>query len=61
MSVTRRRRTCSGSDGVDQDELELGECRWAGADYPQFSRLVGDVLREVPADREPQPKYKFYI
>lgn len=27
----------------------------------RFSRLVGDVLREVPADREPQPKYKFYM
>jgi hypothetical protein len=27
----------------------------------RFSRLVGDVLGEVPADREPQPKYKFYM
>jgi hypothetical protein len=27
----------------------------------RFSRLVGDVLREVPADREPEPKYKFYM
>ncbi len=27
----------------------------------RFSRLVGDVLREVPADRDPQPKYKFYM
>jgi hypothetical protein len=27
----------------------------------RFSRLVGDVLREVPPDREPQPKYKFYM
>ncbi len=27
----------------------------------RFSRLVGDVLREVPADREPQPKYKYYM
>jgi hypothetical protein len=27
----------------------------------RFSRLVGDVLREVPDDREPQPKYKFYM
>jgi hypothetical protein len=25
----------------------------------RFSRLVGDVLREVPDNREPQPKYKF--
>lgn len=27
----------------------------------RFCRLVGDVLREVPADREPEPKYKFYL
>lgn len=27
----------------------------------RFARLVGDVLREVPTDREPQPKYKFYM
>jgi hypothetical protein len=27
----------------------------------RFAELVGDVLREVPADREPQPKYKFYM
>lgn len=27
----------------------------------RFSRLVGDVLREVPADRDPQPKCKFYM
>lgn len=27
----------------------------------RFSRVVGVVLREVPADREPQPKYKFYM
>jgi hypothetical protein len=27
----------------------------------RFSRLVGEVLREVPPDREPQPKYQFYM
>lgn len=27
----------------------------------RFSQLVGDVLREVPDDREPQPKYKYYM
>lgn len=26
-----------------------------------FSRLVGDVLREVPADQTPEPKYKYYM
>lgn len=27
----------------------------------RFSRLVGDVLREVSGDREPKPKHKFYM
>jgi hypothetical protein len=27
----------------------------------RFSRLVGDVLREVPPEREPSSKYKFYM
>lgn len=27
----------------------------------RFSRLVGDILREVPEDITPHPKYKFYI
>jgi hypothetical protein len=26
----------------------------------RFSRLVGDIMREVPRDREPQPQFKFY-
>jgi len=27
----------------------------------KFSELVGDVLREIPPDREPLPQFKFYI
>lgn len=27
----------------------------------RFSRLVGDILREVPIDETPQPKYKYYM
>ncbi len=27
----------------------------------RFSRLVGDVLREVPEDQKPKTKYKFYM
>ena len=27
----------------------------------RFAELVGNVLRELPADREPEPKYKFYM
>lgn len=26
-----------------------------------FSRVVGDVLREVPRDRVPEPKYRYYM
>lgn len=26
-----------------------------------FSRIVGDVLREMPADETPEPKYKYYM
>jgi hypothetical protein len=26
----------------------------------RFSRLVGDIMREIPADREPLPNFKFY-
>jgi hypothetical protein len=27
----------------------------------KFSRLVGEIMREVPKDREPLPQFKFYI
>lgn len=27
----------------------------------RFSRLVGEIMREVPSDREPLPQFKFYI
>jgi len=27
----------------------------------RFARLVGDILREVPPDRDPLPQFKFYI
>lgn len=27
----------------------------------KFSRLVGEIMREVPSDREPLPQFKFYI
>jgi len=26
-----------------------------------FSRVVGEVLREVPSDRTPQPQYRYYM
>jgi hypothetical protein len=27
----------------------------------RFARLVGDILREVPPGRTPQPKYRYYM
>ncbi len=27
----------------------------------RFSRLVADILREVPESQMPQPKYKYYM
>ena len=27
----------------------------------QFARLVGEILREIPEDRTPNPKYSFYM
>jgi hypothetical protein len=27
----------------------------------RFSRLVGDIMREIPSDREPLPNFKFYM
>jgi hypothetical protein len=27
----------------------------------KFSTLVGEIMREIPADMEPQPQQKFYI
>ena len=51
-----------------KETLALTKMNWNSANMAglmpitlRFSRLVGDVLREVPADREPQPKYKFYM
>jgi hypothetical protein len=51
-----------------REVLTLTKMNWNSANMGgllpitlRFARLVGDVLREVPGDREPQPKYKFYM
>ncbi len=53
---------------LHHEVLTLTKMNWNSANMDglmpitlRFSRLVGDVLREVPDDREPQPKYKFYM
>lgn len=48
--------------------LVLTKMNWNSANFAgllpitlRFSRLVGDILREVPEDQQPQPKYKYYM
>lgn len=60
-----------GDTAIDQllrEIMVLTKMNWNSANMAglmpitlRFSRLVGDILREVPADREPQPKFKFYM
>jgi len=45
----------------------LTKMNWNSANFSglwpitlRFARLVGEVLREV-GDKEPEPKYKFYV
>lgn len=51
-----------------QEVLNLTKMNWNSANMAGllpitlgFSRLVGDVLREVPPGEIPEPKYKYYI
>lgn len=51
-----------------REVLALTKINWNSANYAgsmpitlRFARLVGDILREVPAGQEPEPKYKFYM
>jgi len=47
--------------------LVLTKMNWNSAGFAgalpitiRFSRRVGDIMREVPADRDPMPQFKFY-
>jgi len=51
-----------------REVMALTKMNWNSADYSglkpitiRFSRLVGDILREVQTDESPQPKYKYYM
>lgn len=51
-----------------REVLSLTKMNWNSANmYSKmpitllFSRLVGDIMREIPDSMEPQPKYKYYI
>lgn len=50
------------------ENLVLTKMNWNSADFNglmpitlRFSRLVGDILREVKDGRDPEPKYKYYM
>lgn len=51
-----------------KETLVLTKMNWNSANFAgllpitlRFSRLVGEILREVRPDRTPNPKYKFYM
>jgi hypothetical protein len=56
------------TDRLQQEILTLTKMNWNSANmhglWPitlRFSRLVSDVLREVPQGQDPNPKYKYYM
>ncbi|MBA2734270.1 MAG: hypothetical protein H0U54_15500 [Acidobacteria bacterium] len=51
-----------------RESLILTKMNWNSANFSglmpitiRFSRLVGDILREILLDEDPQPKYKYYM
>lgn len=60
-----------GDTDLDQllwELLVLSKMNWNSAGFAglmpitiRFSRLVGDIMREIPADREPEPQFRYYI
>jgi hypothetical protein len=52
---------------IADELLILTKMNWNSANFAgalpitiRFSRGVGDVVREIPCDREPEPNFKFY-
>ena len=57
----------SSIEHLAEEILLLTKMNWNSAGFAgalpitiRFSRLVGDIMREVPVDREPEPQFKFY-
>lgn len=55
-------------DTLLREILTLTKLNWNSAHFAgslpitlKFSRLVGDIMREIPPDREPLPQYKYYM
>jgi len=58
----------SSIETILQETLVLTKMNWNSASFAglmpitlRFSRLVGDIMREVPPDREPLPQFKYYM
>ena len=58
----------TGAADLLRETLVLTKMNWNSANVAglmpitlRFSRLVGDILREVPASQVPEPKYKYYM
>jgi len=58
----------TAAEQLQREILTLTKMNWNSANMHglmpitlRFSRLVSDVLREVPPDQEPEPKYKYYM
>jgi hypothetical protein len=50
------------------ETLALTKLNWNSAHFAgslpitlKFSRLVGEIMREIPADQDPLPQYKYYM
>ena len=60
-----------GDTDLDQllwEILVLSKMNWNSAGFAglmpitiRFSRLVGDIMREIPPEREPEPQFRYYI
>ena len=55
-------------DELLREVLALSKMNWNAANFAgllpitlRFSELVGEILREIPEDREPLPQFKFYM
>lgn len=58
----------SSRSKILRESLILTKMNWNSANFSglmpitlRFSRLVGDILREVPSGETPEPKYKYYM
>jgi hypothetical protein len=57
----------TATEDLAREILLLTKMNWNSAGFAgampitiRFSRRVGEIMREVPADREPEPQFKYY-